>query len=36
VDGIAANVDVSGWRRGTYVVALYLEQGVVTKKLLVE
>ena len=36
VDGIAANVDVSGWKRGTYVVALYLEQGVVTKKLLVE
>ena len=36
VEGIAAEFDVSGWAKGTYVVAMYPEYGVVTKKLVVE
>ena len=35
VEGIAAEFDVSGWAKGTYVVAMYPEYGVVTKKLVV-
>ena len=35
VEGIVAEFDVSGWAKGTYVVAMYLEYGVVTKKLVV-
>ena len=35
-DGITATVDVSGLASGTYIAAIYLPHGVVTKKLLVE
>ena len=35
-DGITATVDVSGMASGTYIAAIYLPHGVVTKKLLVE
>ena len=34
-DGITAEFDVSGWAKGVYIVALYPEHGVVTKKLVV-
>ena len=34
-EGITAEFDVSGWAKGTYVVAMYPEYGVVTKKLVV-
>ena len=35
-DGITATVDVSGLASGTYIAAIYLPHGVVTKKLVVE
>ena len=34
--GISAKIDLSGLERGTYVLAVHLSHGVVTKKLTVE
>ena len=36
VDGIAAKVDASAWPKGVYIVAMYLDHGVKTRRLVVQ
>ena len=36
VDGIAAEVDASAWPKGVYIVAMYLDHGVKTRRLVVQ
>ncbi|MBR3725718.1 MAG: T9SS type A sorting domain-containing protein, partial [Bacteroidales bacterium] len=36
VGGISAIVDISTLEKGTYIAAIYLAEGVTTKKLIVE
>jgi hypothetical protein len=36
VDGIAAEVDASSWPKGVYIVAMYLDHGVKTRRLVVQ